>query len=160
MSPPTEMKAGSASAMACTSARRTGGLAALVFVGSVKRVSPYTMKRNGIPTCECNSTGCVCANNNGAGNINSTNTRDFENDTVNSLDVWPILCARVLLPWYGSLFVAQVLPLRIHLDFGALALREDRGFVSHQFFMLGDRLDGDNLPFSGLGAQCILNISR
>ena len=40
--------------------------AALVFVGSVKRVSPYTIKRNGSPACACNSTGCVWAHNNGS----------------------------------------------------------------------------------------------
>jgi hypothetical protein len=28
--------------------------------------------------------------------------------------------------------MAQVLPLRVRLDFGPLAFREDRGFVGHQ----------------------------
>src|SRR5690349_5489784 len=42
------------------------------------------MNRNGGLTCECNSTGCVCAKNNGATNTNNTNARDLENDTINS----------------------------------------------------------------------------
>src|SRR5882672_10902636 len=108
------------------------------------------MKRNGIPACECNSTGCVCANNNGARNINSTNTRGLKSDTVSSLDVFTHqvrLLARTSAIAMGSLFVAQPLPLRIHLDFGLLVLRQDRGFVSYQFVVFGDRFDSDNLSF-------------
>jgi|SRR5450755_2881835 hypothetical protein len=43
-----------------------------------------TMKRNGIPARECNSTGCVCAKNNGATNNNSMNARNLESGTINS----------------------------------------------------------------------------
>src|SRR5882724_10238023 len=123
-----------------------------MFPGLVKRVSPYTIKRNGVPACEDNSTGCVCAKNDGVTNNNSTNARDLESDSINSLDVFAF-CTRVLLPSYGSLFGAQWPPMTIHLDFGPLAIAEDRGFVGDQFFVFGDRFNRDNLSFPRLGVQ-------
>src|SRR6185312_11711012 len=121
------------------------------------------MKRNGLPACACNSTGCVWAHNNGASDIKSTNTRDLESDTVNSL---VHLCPssrfawHVLVPWVWIPLRSLISSRSMHLDFEPLALREDRGFVGHRFVVFGDRFDGNNLRFPGVGVHPILNVRR
>src|SRR3984885_1762947 len=57
MSPPKEINAAPAWAIAATSAWRTGGFAAFVSFGSWKRASPQATKRKGVLSSSCSSTG-------------------------------------------------------------------------------------------------------